>query len=185
MKNTITYLTFAALLTGCGAGSATDDLGRKKIELDSLKAAYKELGEKIKEADTWIAERDTTVKKNLPAVTTMVLQASRFEHFVEVHGNVKADKSADLFTMGGRVRRVLVSEGERVRAGQLIIDLDNDAIEKRSPPHKPVTTWRRMFLRNRARCGTRRSVVRYNSCKPKATRSKPKQVLQHCASNSA
>lgn len=130
MKNTITYLTFAALLTGCGAGSATDDLGRKKIELDSLKAAYKELGEKIKEADTWIAERDTTVKKNLPAVTTMVLQASRFEHFVEVHGNVKADKSADLFTMGGRVRRVLVSEGERVRAGQLIIDLDNDAIEK-------------------------------------------------------
>ncbi|MBK9761613.1 MAG: hypothetical protein IPO90_17010 [Flavobacteriales bacterium] len=47
MKNTITYLTFAALLTGCGAGSATDDLGRKKIELDSLKAAYKELGEKI------------------------------------------------------------------------------------------------------------------------------------------
>ena len=130
MKNTIAFLTLAALIVGCGASAPTDDLGRKKIELDSLKAAYKSLGEKIKEADTWIAERDTTVKKNLPAVTTMVLQTSRFEHFVEVHGNVKADKSAELFTMGGRVRRILVSEGDHVRAGQLIVDLDNDAIDK-------------------------------------------------------
>ena len=97
MKNTIAYLSIAALIAACGASAPTDDLGRKKAELDSLKAAYKELGEKIKEADTWITEHDSTVKKNLPSVTTLVLTPVRFEHFVEVHGNVKADKSADLF----------------------------------------------------------------------------------------
>jgi membrane fusion protein, multidrug efflux system len=129
MKNPIIYLTLASLLAACG-GATPNELGRKKAELDSLKTVYKELAEKIKETDTWISEHDTTVKKNLPSVTAMVLNPSRFEHFVEVHGNVKADKSADLFTMGGRVRRVLVSEGDHVRAGQLIIDLDNDAIDK-------------------------------------------------------
>jgi len=130
MKNTIAYLSIAALIAACGASAPTDDLGRKKAELDSLKAAYKELGEKIKDADTWITEHDSTVKKNLPSVTTLVLNPMRFEHFVEVHGNVKADKSADLFTMGGRVRRILVSEGDHVQAGQLLIDLDNDAVAR-------------------------------------------------------
>jgi membrane fusion protein, multidrug efflux system len=130
MKKTITYLTIAALLAACGAATPQDDLGKKKHELDSLKTLYKEVGEQIKEADAWIAEHDTTVKKNLPSVTTFALQPSTFEHFVEVHGNVKADKSAELYTMGGRVRRILVSEGQHVNSGELLIDLDNDAIAK-------------------------------------------------------
>ncbi len=127
MKHTILYLTIASLIAACGAGEANTDLAKKKAELDSLKTVYKELGEKIKDADAWISEHDSTVKKNLPSVTTLVLNPSRFEHFVEVHGNVKADKSAELYTMGGRVRRILVSEGDHVRSGQLLIDLDNDA----------------------------------------------------------
>lgn len=129
MKNNFLFLLAAALLAACGSPD-TSDLGKKRLELDSLKAAYKELGEKIKEADLWIADHDTTVKKNLPAVTTLVLEPTRFEHFVQAHGHVKADKSADLYSMGGRVRSILVKEGDRVRKGQLLVDLDNDAIEK-------------------------------------------------------
>ncbi len=131
MKNTILYLTTTALLVACGAAVPTDDLGKKRAELDSLKVAYKELGLKIKETETWVADHDTTVRKNLPAVTTLVLQPSTFEHFVQVHGAVKSDKSADLYAMGGgRVRRVLVKEGDHVRKGDLLVDLDNDAMDK-------------------------------------------------------
>lgn len=129
MKNTLLFLLAAALIVACGSPD-TSDLGKKRQELDSLKAAYKALSEKIKEADLWIADHDTTVKKNLPAVTTLALAPSRFEHFVQAHGRVKADKSADLYSMGGRVRSILVKEGDRVRKGQLLVDLDNDAIEK-------------------------------------------------------
>lgn len=127
MKNTILLLTTTVLLAACGASTPTDDLGRKRHELDSLKTLHAEISERIKEIDAWIAENDSTVKKNLPSVTTIALNPSLFEHFVEVHGNVKADKSAELYTMGGRVERVLVSEGDMVRAGQPLIDLDNDA----------------------------------------------------------
>ncbi len=129
MKNTLAILLSAALFAACG-GAPTDELTRKKAELDSLKANYKSTGELIKEADAWIAEHDTTVKKNLPSVTTIVLQPGTFEHFVEVHGNVKADRSAELFTMGGRVRKILVSEGDHVSQNQTLVDLDNDAIVK-------------------------------------------------------
>ena len=131
MKNTILYLTTATLLAACGAATPTDDLGRKRAELDSLKAAYKALAEQIKATDAWIAEHDTTVKKTLPNVTTFALMPTRFEHFVQVHGSVKADKSADLFAMGGgRVQRILVNEGDHVRKDQLLVDLDNDAIDQ-------------------------------------------------------
>jgi membrane fusion protein, multidrug efflux system len=131
MKQTIAYLTLSALLAACGSGAPADELGRKKTELDSLKTAYKAIGEEIHALDQWIAEHDTTIKKNLPSVTTLVLQPTRFEHFVQVHGNVKADKSADLFAnMGGRVRHILVQKGDRVRSGQLLVDLDNDAIAR-------------------------------------------------------
>lgn len=130
MKKTIAYLSIAAMLTACGAATPEDDLGKKKLELDSLKAAYKETGERIKDLDAWITEHDTAVKKNLPTVTTFALHPSTFEHFVQVHGVVKADQSADLYSMGGRVRRVLVKEGDRVSSGQLLVDLDNDAISK-------------------------------------------------------
>jgi len=129
MKNTFILLLATALFVACGSAD-TSDLGRKRQELDSLKAAYKALGEHIKEVDTWIAEHDTTVRRNLASVTTLALSPSRFEHFVQVHGHVKADKSADLYSMGGRVRRILVKEGDRVRKGDLLLDLDNDAIEK-------------------------------------------------------
>ncbi len=129
MKNTFLFLLTTALLAACGSADTTD-LGRKRQERDSMKAAYKELGERIKAADQWIADHDTTVKKNLPAVTTLVLAPTRFEHFVQTHGHVKADKSAELYSMGGRVRRILVKEGDHVRRGELLVDLDNDAIEK-------------------------------------------------------
>lgn len=129
MKHTFLFLFAAALMAACGSPD-TSDIGRKRAELDSLKGAYKALGEQIKTVETWIADHDTTVKKNLPSVTTLALAPTRFEHFVQVHGHVKADKSADLYTMGGRVRRILVSEGDRVTQGQLLVDLDNDAIEK-------------------------------------------------------
>ena len=46
-KHIILLLSAALLLAACGSAD-TSDLGRKRQELDSLKAAYKELGEKIK-----------------------------------------------------------------------------------------------------------------------------------------
>lgn len=127
MKPTFHHLIAIALLSACGAATPTDDLGRKRAELDSLKAAYKELGTRIKEADAWIAEHDATVKKNLPMVKAAALALGAFDHYVDVHGNVRADKAATLYALGGgRVRAINVIVGQHVEKGQLLVTIDND-----------------------------------------------------------
>lgn len=131
MKQTILLLTMMAVLAACGGAPDTSDLGRKRAQRDSLKAAYAELGVKIKEVEEWLTENDTTVARNLPTVTTLQLKVGPYAHYVDVHGNVKADKAAALFALGGgRVRSILVKAGDRVRAGQPMVIIDSDVIQK-------------------------------------------------------
>lgn len=129
MKNTFTYLVMAALLAACGNGAPEGGLARKRAERDSLKAAYDALGIRIKEVEEWLAANDSTVKRNLPLVHAQPVRITRFDHYVDVHGSVKADRAAALYAMGGgRVRNIHVSAGDRVRRGDPIITLDNDVI---------------------------------------------------------
>ncbi|MBK8948874.1 MAG: efflux RND transporter periplasmic adaptor subunit [Flavobacteriales bacterium] len=88
MKHSIAILSLTTLLVACGGGD-----------------------------DTWLAENDSTVRRNIATVTAVPLVAGPFVHYVDVHGNVKADKSAALFAQGGRVRSIKVKAGDRVRAG--------------------------------------------------------------------
>lgn len=131
MKNIVLTAAIALFLMACGAGAPTDDLGRKRAELDSLKGVYATTAERIKELDAWIAEHDSTVNRNLPVVKSFQLTPSVFEHYVDVHGNVRADKAADLYALaGGRVRTVNVEPGQRVHRGQMLITIDNDVVQK-------------------------------------------------------
>ncbi len=126
MKQTILLMTITAMLAACGGGIDAGEVGAKRAKLETLKATYKTYADSIKEIETWLAENDTTVRRNLPSVTATPIEATAFTHYVDVHGNVRADKAAALFSNGGRVRRILVGPGDRVRAGQLIISIDND-----------------------------------------------------------
>ncbi|HOY27932.1 MAG TPA: efflux RND transporter periplasmic adaptor subunit [Flavobacteriales bacterium] len=126
MKNILLPLTIAALLVACGAAAPEGEIGQKKAELETLKTSYKELALKIKDLETWIAANDSNAVRNLPVVTAQALSVGPFTHYVDVHGTVRADQAAALYSGGGRVRRILVSPGDRVRTGQLIISIDND-----------------------------------------------------------
>ncbi|HEY0979066.1 MAG TPA: efflux RND transporter periplasmic adaptor subunit [Flavobacteriales bacterium] len=131
MKQTILLMTMTVLLAACGGGTDTSDLGAKRAKLEALKTTYKAYADSIKEVETWLAENDSTVRRNLSTVTDTAIVAGPFAHYVDVHGSVKADKAAALYSNGGRVRRILVSAGDQVRAGQLIISIDNDlAVEQ-------------------------------------------------------
>jgi RND family efflux transporter MFP subunit len=123
-------LMMVGVLAACGA-KPTDELGMKRAQRDSLKTAYAEIGVKIKDLETWLAEHDTTVKRNLPTVTALDLKVGAFTHYLDVHGNVKAEKAATLFSMGGgRVRAIKVKAGDHVQAGDMLVVIDNDVIQK-------------------------------------------------------
>ncbi|MBK9515288.1 MAG: hypothetical protein IPO05_17070 [Flavobacteriales bacterium] len=101
MKHSIAILSLTTLLVACGGGDDTSDLGKKRAERDSLKTVYADLGVRIKALETWLAENDSTVRRNIATVTAVPLVAGPFVHYVDVHGNVKADKAAALFAWAG------------------------------------------------------------------------------------
>jgi RND family efflux transporter MFP subunit len=129
MRTTIILFLSSLLLVACGGGEDHSDIGKMRQERDSLKAAYSSIGTRLKEIEQWLAENDSTVKRNLPTVTAAPIDLGDFAHYIEVHGHVQADKSAALFAQG-RIRKILVQPGDRVSAGQLLITVDNDIVDK-------------------------------------------------------
>ena len=125
MKRILFITSISAFLAACG-GADTSDLGQQRAKLEQLKTTYKAYADSIKTIETWLVENDSTMRRNLPVVTAEPVEAGAFTHYVDVHGNVRSDKAAALFSNGGRVRRIHVSAGDRVRTGQLIISIDND-----------------------------------------------------------
>lgn len=64
-------------------------------------------------------------------VTTIEAVYAPFDHFFTVQGNVETDRLAQVFPMTqGAVLRILVEEGQTVRKGQLLMELDNDAVAR-------------------------------------------------------
>ncbi len=126
MKNLFLYATTAALLSACGAAVPEGDVATKRADLERLKERYKATADSIKSIEEWLVANDSTMRRNLPVITAAAVAATPFTHFVDVHGNVRADKAAALYSGGGRVRKIHVGAGDRVKSGQLIITIDNN-----------------------------------------------------------
>lgn len=131
MKQTILLTTIAALLASCGSGPTANDVAKKLAERDSLKTIYLKTGKQLKEIEDWLALNDSTANRSLPLVTSLALEPQSFTHYIDVHGVVKADESAALYAIaGGRVADIRVKAGDRVSAGQVLITMDNDMVQK-------------------------------------------------------
>ena len=125
MKRILLFTLVPVILAACG-GTDNSDIGQKRAELERLKSHYKATADSIKVIEEWLVEHDSTMRRNLPVVSSDTVVAGAFTHYVDVHGNVRADKAAALYSNGGRVRRILVQPGDAVRRGDLIISIDND-----------------------------------------------------------
>lgn len=133
MRHSLLLTPVLLLLAACGAGSPDTDsqVLAKRAERDSLKALREQLTASIAEVDGWLAKHDPSLQRSLPTVTTYQLEPRAFAHWTEAHGSVRADQNALLYSsMGGKVRRILVPAGRPVSQGQLIVDIDLDALRE-------------------------------------------------------
>ncbi len=129
MRNLIHTLSAILLLTACGEPVTDTDVAHHRSTRDSLKTAREAINAAIAKEEAWLAKHDPELLQTLPTVTTYSLTARPFAHYTEAHGSVKADENALLYSStGGEVRRVLVKPGQRVRKGQLIVDIDTDVL---------------------------------------------------------
>jgi RND family efflux transporter MFP subunit len=132
MKTLLFPIALITLLASCGESVDIDaEVLAKRTERDSLKAEREKLTAAIAEVEEWIARHDPDLKRTLPTVTTFTLQPREFAHWTEAHGSVRADQNALVYTAtGGEVRRIVVQQGQMVRKGQPIVDIDVDALRQ-------------------------------------------------------
>lgn len=127
MKNIVFLFITATFLISCKEEhkkTSISDLNSEKATLinhiDSLNKQLKIVEDKLSKLDT--------IKK-LHIVTVLPVKNDLFKHYVEIQGVVKADKNIDLRPeFGGTVTAIYVKEGQRVAAGQILIQLDDTAI---------------------------------------------------------
>lgn len=125
MKNSLLWAV-ALGAVACSQESTTD-LAQLQGERDSLVALTQTAATRIQEIDAQLASLDST--RELTSITVLEVRPETFIHSFEALGKVEADRSVNLLPeMGGQIKRVLVSEGDRVAAGQTLIELDNSVM---------------------------------------------------------
>ncbi|MEM7105081.1 MAG: efflux RND transporter periplasmic adaptor subunit [Bacteroidota bacterium] len=135
MKNILFAFVILVFAASCGAPDkemASDNLVDKLKALAEKKEELKTLQTEIETLEGEIAQLDTTEKEvKLRLVTAMPITKKDFESYVEIQGAVRAFKGVNASSeMGGRILRLTVDEGSKVRKGQLIAKTDTEAIDK-------------------------------------------------------
>lgn len=125
MNKSIIFLLLVSLAVACGKPSD------KKSELAKLKKQQAELQLKIKDLETELAINDSTSTGKMTSVAITEAQPVVFNHFIEIQGKVDGnDNIAVSAQMAGTVTAVYVKEGDNVRAGQVLAQIDNSVLQQ-------------------------------------------------------
>lgn len=129
MKKIFILIAIITVSISCGEepqqNSSLQELNNQKINLVNQ---IDSLSKELKTVEGQLTLLDPT--KRLPVVTTLPIKNDIFKHYIEIQGVVQADKNIGIIPeMGGTVTRILVKEGQRVSAGQTLIQLDDVVIK--------------------------------------------------------
>lgn len=131
MKKTqlLVAVSAAAVLASCGSKeSAQGDAAKLNNQRDSLTAIITKAEGELAEIDLQLAVLDSSAQWN--TVTLIQAGAGQFQHDFNVYGTVKSDQSVTLYPeSAGRIQRVVVRAGQKVSAGQVIVELDNSVVQ--------------------------------------------------------
>ena len=129
-KISIIVLLIAA--TACNHGDSSN-LQKKKQQLSKMQDQLKTLQANISQLKTEIDKLDTTKKDNVErtVVEVATIKKQPFTHYVEVQGKVDSDHNINVSPQtSGTVETVYVKAGDRVKKGQMLIQIDGSIIKK-------------------------------------------------------
>ena len=132
MKKIGYILTATVLLASCGGD------GEKSIhdivaegDLETLRAKKTEISEKQRAIEKDLLLLDSVIAaksgiEKLPLVSTLVAKGEKFNHFLELQGDVKTKQNLLIYPeMAGTLKKVYVKEGQWVNKGQLLAVIDD------------------------------------------------------------
>jgi RND family efflux transporter MFP subunit len=127
MKNVILLLSITIVFTSCGNEAKKED--NLNEELKAKKATFEVLRNEIAQLELQIAKNSGGNTTNGKPVKLQTLAITTFEHSIDIQGRVDAEESVSVGPqMPGLVKRVLVHSGDKVSAGQVMAEIDADAM---------------------------------------------------------
>ena len=132
LKNTSYLFILILLLSSCG-DQTTQSVNDLVVsgDLESLRARKTEISEKQREFEKSIKLLDSAIatksgEERLPLVTTITVKAEKFEHFLELQGDVATKQNVLIYPeMPGTLQQVYVKEGQQVSKGQILAKIDD------------------------------------------------------------
>lgn len=119
-------------MVSCGSDNqkTVDDL-ISAGDLNALRTKKGELFEKQKVLESEMKKLDSVIgsmsgNENLPLVTTIIANPKKFDHFLDLQGDVKTKQNVLIYPeMQGVLQKVYVKEGQEVTKGQILASIDD------------------------------------------------------------
>jgi RND family efflux transporter MFP subunit len=136
MKNIIKLTFVTLLLVSCGGDNksmSVEDLVSSG-SLEQLRAKKTELSTQQQQIDAQLKALDEKINElnpqlKVPLVTTFTTEEMKFEHFVELQGNVMTKKNIVIYPeYSGVLTKVYVQKGENVSKGQALAKIDDGGL---------------------------------------------------------
>ena len=120
------YIVIASLLFAIVACKPAD----KKAELDKLIAQHDQLATQIDKLKTELGVKDSTAIKPVDVAVDTV-NVAEFRHYIDIQGRIEGDQNIEVSPQTpGLVIRVYVKEGDAVKQGQVLAELDSKVIQR-------------------------------------------------------
>ncbi|PXX21576.1 efflux RND transporter periplasmic adaptor subunit [Arenibacter sp. ARW7G5Y1] len=132
MNKIFQIFVLGTLLVSCGNDNqqTVDDL-ISAADLNALRAKKSELFEQQKVLENEMKKLDSVIgsmsgNENLPLVTTVIANTQKFDHYLDLQGDVKTKQNVLIYPeMQGVLQRVYVKEGQQVSKGQILATIDD------------------------------------------------------------
>jgi membrane fusion protein, multidrug efflux system len=141
MKRNIAILlitVFFAASCGNSKKDAEGNLNDKKAELQKLRNEQKKISDQIAVLEAEIKKADPgAINTSAKLVKVMPLTSDNFSHYIELQGRVDAQNISYVAPpngQGGIVKSLYVTQGQSVRKGQLLAQLDDQMIRQQIEP---------------------------------------------------
>jgi RND family efflux transporter MFP subunit len=137
MKNIYLLIIITVFLNSCSnknEPSLEEILATNDVEL--LKSRKSEIDAKLEELTLDLSQLNNKLSvlnkdRNTPLITTITTSEQKFNHFIELQGNVKTKQNVLVYPeMPGILNKVYVKEGQKVKKDQILATIDDGGLSQ-------------------------------------------------------
>lgn len=124
------FLSILSLAVACGGND--NSIEGKKASLENLKKQALNLNAQIATLEKELASKGAGTAAQAVVVNITPVVAQDFNHYIELQGKIESESVSFVTPRagGGQVKAIFVKRGDRVKKGQVLLQLDNSMIKQ-------------------------------------------------------